>query len=241
MAWKHVTGMVPTVLCVDDGIDPIILAKIVEYGGEVVPVSPVPKYGSAGIAQLSRIYAYAQFPGDYIMTTDVDAWPLSPIPYEPSGKPLDVYKSPWPMLPIGYIGAMAATWREFMGHGGTTIDEAMGKALASEPDVGDAFNADEKILTRRILAWSGCSHMEALENDPRYHVVVRDKKDPPKNRVWFRNWPKQLPPGMTDAHLCSRLHHPTWEQLRQLLEYVSLPPALMEMAEAYNREVPKWQ
>jgi hypothetical protein len=240
MAWRHVTGMVPTVLCVDDGIDPVILHKIAEFGGESVPVKPVPMYGSAGIAQLSRIYAYAQFPGDYIMTTDVDAWPLAASPFVPSGKPLDVYKSPWPMLPIGYVGAMASTWREFMGNPGGSVDEAMGHALATETDIGDAFNADERIITRKVLAWSGCPHMDALQVDTRYNVVVRDVRDPPKNRVWYNNWPETLPPGMTDAHLCSRLHHPTWEQLRQLLVYVNLPAAQLAMADNYNAEVPKW-
>lgn len=241
MMWRHVCGFVPTVLCVDDGIDPVILDETREFGGEVVQVKPVPGYGSGGIAQLCRIYSYSAFPNDYIMTTDVDSWPLKRDPFMPSGKTLDVYKSPWPMLPIGYIGAMGSTWHEFMGHEGATIDEAMGKALVSEPDVGDAFNADEKVLTRRVLAWSGCPHMEALENDQRYHVVVRDKQDPPINRVWFNNWPSvTLPSYMTDAHLCSRLHHPTWAQLTQLMVHVGLPPDLMAKAEHYHATVPQW-
>lgn len=245
LAWKHVTEFIPTVLCVGDGIDPVILTRIEEAGGEVVKVPFCPGWNDGGIAQICRLYASAcpRYADDYLMTTDIDAWPLVAEPFLPSGRDLDIYMSPWDMLPMGYIGALASTWRTFMGIDLNSVGEALQYALATEPNLRDAFNVDETLVTRRVLAWAypdGDGTLTRLGADPRFKVVVRAPADPPHDRIQFNHWPQPLPKGMTDAHLCSRLDHPTWAQLRGLLVYGGLSPDALAWADRYHEEVPQW-
>jgi hypothetical protein len=248
MAWKKVTGFIPTVICVGDGIDPEILKRAEEAGGDLIHIPDILGYNAAGIAQMCRLYAYGEprCAGDYLMTTDVDAWPLTTAPFLPSGRSLDAYMSCWPILPIGYIGARAETWRAFMGAAGNSVEECL-RAGLREPDAGDAFNTDEGLVTRKVGEWFYPGEkidlfgvVGRLLNDHRARVVIRPGNEYADNRVWFGRWPEPMPAGMVDAHLCSRNSHPTWAQLVGLLRYANVDGASIEWAEKYHREVPSW-
>lgn len=256
LAWKHCAGFVPTIFVVGD-VDPLILSKAVEAGADLIPVEPIPGYSTTAVAQMIRLYACAEpvCRGDYLMTTDVDAWPLSPAPFQPSGKDLDVYAALWPVFPIGYIGARQETWRAFMGIDAKSAGDALWTDLAHEPMLRDGFNIDEAHVTRRICNWVQPHLWEDMGGHPkatgavqtilcaqdRARIVWRGPGDVPRDRIWFGHYPNPLPPGLTDAHLCSRFQKEafSWPQLRSLLEYANLPPVAMAWADNYVREVPR--
>jgi len=249
LAWKHVTGTLPTVICVGDGIDPVILAKIEEAGGDIIAIPDMPGYDAAGVAQLCRLYAFAERKcrDDYLMTTDIDAWPLAPHPFIPSGKAIDIYMTAWPVLPMGYIGAEAVVWRSFMKASGDTLVDAMRSDLQTiELGASKGFNADEGLVTRKIGDWlypekrgDVFGVVGRMQRDNRVRVVIRPGNEYATDRVWFNHWPEP-PIGMTDAHLCSRNSHPTWAQLYGLLVHAGLPSAALAWARKYHDEVPSW-
>ena len=247
LAWRSITGYLPTVICIGDDIDPVILSKITEAGGDIIAIPYTPGWDAAGQAQMCRLYAYAdpRCANDYLMTTDIDAWPLNARPFVPSGRLVDVYMTSWPVLPIGYIGARAEHWRAFMKADAGSVLDAMRLGL-HEPDVGNSFNEDEGLVTRKIGEWLYPGGVELrgvvgrMLHDPRARVVIRPGNEYATDRIWFNNWPEPIPREMTDAHLCSRNSHPTWAQLRGLLVHGGVSAADLAWADAYHQEVPGW-
>lgn len=239
MMWRHVTGATPTVLCTP-GVSPAILEGIDEAGGEWYGVLPVRNFDRAGLAQASRLFAYTipDLFHDYLLTSDVDMWPLAPDLFKPSGRDLDVITPDWMALPICYLGAQASTWRDIIGDHESIEHGATEMLAAVAPSNG--FNADEEHVTRRVMAWLGVTTLPQVAAHPRVRWVNRPGTSP-ADRVYFENWPDPLPRGMRDAHLCSRLHRPTWAQLCSLFDYVGLPADKRAWAEDYNRRLPHYE
>ncbi len=127
--WRR-TGYLPTLLLVGEesvwrGRADLRLAleASLAAGAEVHFVDSHPGYRTATVAQVSRLFASALptvEPGDYLLTSDIDMWPVGP--WVGGGRdPLKdfqiYYANAYPDIehvqyPICYLGAKARTWRK---------------------------------------------------------------------------------------------------------------------------------
>lgn len=244
--WQRVAGFQPLILTVGP-VSEYILGKTRETGADVVAVDLVEGLGSGALAQFSRLYAYllpTVQADDYLLTVDVDAFPLQREAFQPSGALVDLMFPNWmhPFFSVGYIGMKAATWTEVMGQMASSISDAIAHLNATHPLIAQKrtegitdpfFNFDEHYITERIRAWRGFPG--------ECHQVPRVGGDLLNDRIDRIRWPRTLPDTprlmrMVDAHLLRPGWLPeNWPRLRDLMaRYLS--PADMAWCDEYQRE-----
>lgn len=241
LMWRHVAGFETSVLVVDSpdrALDPRLERRMAEAGA-LVRRCGVPPTGAAAASQLVRLFtcvAPGVEPDDYLVTADADAWPLASAPFQPSGAPVDLLypdaadRAETPYFPMGYIGARASAWREFMGVTTSTPEGALADLYRSDATLlagHTGWNYDETLVTRRLKAWPGLASAR----------VVRRRGDPPVDRVDRAAWPaRPLADGAVDAHLLRPgWTDGSWPRLRPLLE-ARLPAAWLSWADGYRAE-----
>ncbi len=218
LMWREVAGY--EVSCIFVGpVDPWLLDRAREIGTRVHEVHGLTCCSTPTASQIIRLFSYALpdvEPGDYLMSVDADAWPLARA-FEPSGAPLDLLypdacdRAETPYFPIGYIGAKASAWREFMGIEAPTARGGLEDLFRTDPLLTrghTGWNYDETMVTRKIKAW-GLQNVRAM----------RRRGDPPIDRIDRAAWPA-VPDrrGKIDAHLIRPGWTPeNWPRLRPLL------------------------
>lgn len=131
----------------------------------VAYINPLKGYESATVAQASRLYAACLYlngafaADDYFLTSDADLIPLSdywrPTVFTPTawGRDLTDYH-----YPIGYCGATAFHWNQFMKPQSHAIDFSMLKDFERLPASNwrkkeDVWTSDQTILTNKLLIY----------------------------------------------------------------------------------------
>jgi hypothetical protein len=235
LMWRQVAGFEVSCLFVGP-LDPWIEAKCREVGTRVYACSPVIVGGAA--AQLIRLFTYLApgiEPDDYLLSVDADAWPLARA-FEPSGAPIDLLypacadHAETPYFPIGYIGAKAHAWCEFMGIGGASPEAGLEELYRTDPTLvagHTGWNYDETLVTRKIKAWGGF----------RGARITKRPGDPPLDRIDRAGWVAHpQAKGHIDAHLLRPgWTEENWPRLRPLLEQC-LTGESLAWADAYRAE-----
>ncbi len=236
LMWREVAGF--EVSCIFVGpVDPWLLERAREVGTRVYEAGPT--CCSAPIAsQLIRLFTYT-LPGveagDYLLSVDADAWPLARA-FDPSGAPLDLLypdgceRAETPYFPIGYIGATAGAWREFMGIEASTPEAALVELYRTDPLLvagHTGWNYDETMVTRSLKAWA---------RFPEARIKTR-RGDPPIDRIDRAAWPERpTAGGAIDAHLIRPgWTEANWPRLRPLLAE-RLSAESMAWADRYHAE-----
>lgn len=232
LMWRDVADF--RVSCIFVGaVNPWLIEKSREVGVDVytVPAEAFP-CGSSTAGQLARLYSYllpGVEPDDYLLSVDSDAWPLASAPFQPSGALLDLTypdvcdRMAFPTIPIGYIGAKAATWREFMKLEGPRPEDAVRELFATHPMLisgqHNGWNFDEYHVTTMIKAWHGY---------PGQTKIVRRSGEPCVDRVDRIAWPANpTRKGKIDAHLLRPgWTDENWPRLRPLLAECLTPEHL---------------
>lgn len=220
-------------------VDPYLVGKAHEVGTLIYRAHPAAHIGHGAASQLSRLYSYALpyvQPDDYLLSVDADAWPLANA-FAPSGAPVDLLYpacadlAETPYFPIGYIGALARSWRSFMGEAASP-EAGLVAAYASDPYLSKGhtgWNYDETLVTRRLKAW------------PSFRQARLTKRygDPPVDRIDRAAWPSHFPEdgklaGKIDAHLLRPAWtEENWPRLRPLLA-ARLSKASLTFADDYR-------
>lgn len=186
------------------------------------------------MAQVARLCggSLRGIPGDtYLMTSDMDMWPLGSWPGgKPvaEGKPIQLYYAnaygqdpafPAPYhFPMCYIGMTAATWRSVMGHEEGKIHEAVGGILSQCTELIPEghrksdweWNFDEIYFGRKIAP-----HLGACD------LINRDFSALGQMRIDRGGWgiPQQGILSCADSHLVRPGFTPeNWPRIRPLLE-----------------------
>lgn len=219
LMWREVAGF--DVSCIFVGpVDAWLLERAREVGTHVHEAAPLTCCSNPTASQLIRLFSHTLpgiAPDDYLLLVDADAWPLARA-FEPSSAPLDLIypdacdHAETPYFPMGYIGARAAAWREFMATKATTPGGALTELYATDPLLTrghTGWNYDETLVTRRIKAWAPFVAAR----------ITRRQGDPPIDRIDRAGWP--VTPNVTnkiDAHLIRPGWTPeNWPRLRPLL------------------------
>jgi hypothetical protein len=245
LMWRDVVGFKPLVLTVGP-VDGWILDRAASVGADICAVPSIDGVGSAGLAQLCRLYAYllnAAEDDDYLLTVDIDAWPMQRAIFQPSGADLDLMYPGWCLpnaYPIGYIGAKKRIWREVMGVADGDIKQAVmalwkqdevSRRRLEMPTADPFFNYDELLVTDRIRAWQH-EYPTRLT-----HETIRQGSNPLPDRLDRIAWPDSpCHEGMVDAHLLRPGWLPeNWVRIRPLLEQL-LSPHWLQWADGYRDE-----
>lgn len=206
---------------------------------------PAPWYPSA-LSQWSRLFAHRTprlHPSTWIVTSDVDMWPLSGEFFNrrTDGVALwyaNAYAPVWsdaPKWPICYLGANANIWQEVMGGEGGVAEATRGLLTAdigpdpsrwTSPSWSDVqWFGDEESFGRRLRAW------------PRFPVGVLpiDRAgQPPVDRVDRSAFPAvATTAGFADAHLLRPGHSSeNWPRIAPLVT----DPDTRAWAETYREK-----
>lgn len=244
--WRHVAGYRPTVLLTGTCAEwrahiqaAIALRHAREQGAEIHWIGPVAGHRSSTVAQVARLFAGAldEYEDSWLLTADVDMWPLSAWFREAGVVTLhygNAYEhEPVPKWPLCYIGARASTWRQIMGLSvmglaagplGSPIQRHLDERLAGA-DAWRAWNHDEVEFARRLTAWPGY---------PAQCAVVPRRGCPPVDRIDRSAWPAApVAAGMVDAHL-PRPGWVSWPLVRPLIAQAA--PDLLPWADGYAEE-----
>lgn len=193
-------------------------ASYLKSGLDEWGVAPIEGFNSSTVAQCSRLAAWTlAAPGDYVLTADVDMWPLDAGYFrsEPAAGMLDLYS--WAAynhekqfkLPICYLGARRELWAEICGDW-RSIDEGMNSILGAcgyGADDWDQWNWDEQWISRQIRNWAGFPRQ--CWNHPRGNGQSKEfwSGGPGSGvigRIDRAAWPRlenELPSRAIDAHL----------------------------------------
>jgi hypothetical protein len=220
LMWRDVADFDVSCIFVGQG-NPWILDRVREVGTQVYECEPPSCCPASASSQLIRLFSYTLpgiSPEDYLLSVDADAWPLARA-FDPSGAACDLIypesadHAETPYFPIGYIGAKAQSWREFMGVDASSPELAMEGLFLTDPTLlggHSGWNYDETLVTRKIKAWRPMTDI---------HVVKRSG-DPPVDRIDRAAWPAiPVADGKIDAHLLRPAWtEEDWPRLRPLLE-----------------------
>lgn len=218
--WRDVAVHEPLVLLVGDeaawcgGARTALVLDRVREVAEVAFVPRVPGVADHTVAQVARLLA-AALPGDggdYLLVGDVDMWPLDRAHFAPRDPAYafhalhaDAYGRGAERLPMCYLGATRAAWRDLLELGALSLPEALAR-IPWPPD-GD-WHFDERYVSARLLALP----------QERWLRVARPT-GPDHGRIDRADWrlPASLD-GFVDAHLPRPAHEePHWSQVAPLL------------------------
>lgn len=230
--WQRLVGYHPIIICI--GLEEhwarsrsssLVLEKLRSRGAEVSFVQAIEGYRTANMAQVSRMYAFAShsaMPDDYVLTSDVDMWPLAPAWFhenEPTpGAVAVLYANSPSRFPMCYIGAHAGTWKELMldpfgiplQNVTELVHRHMRTYLSPQTSAPDAWQHDEEFLTNRIHQLPGYPD--------RCRLVRRPRGEPFPDRIDRVAWPGTPSlSGKLDAHLLRNGFGQHWPKLRELL------------------------
>ena len=196
-----------------------------------------PPYRTSVQAQCSRqhIALHKQYDAeeDYILTADVDMWPLAEWWFNKQDWSKDVhvwYANAWGYrwYTTGYIGMKVKTWREVMkyiasGDLAPVMEAALEKHLTPERDTWQEWWFDEHYFTSRLKAWSG--HPDRIQ-------FMERSGGPPLDRVDRSNWTMSTD-GKVDAHVLRPAT--SQENLPRVMELAAklLSPNEMEMVNGF--------
>jgi hypothetical protein len=208
-AW-NAAGWQPTILLVGTAGEwaertPALLAR--RFGADLIFIPRLGGFADSTVAQVARLFPH-QFLGGrwsdtddttYALTGDIDMIPLRAENWAISTDERDwltlwygnAYPAEPPRYPLCNIGAECGVWREVMD--GLSLEYVLRDRLGVNADPKTAWNFDELLIGERIRRWrlfASCLRIVAREGPP----PLRDRAD----RV---AWPKQIGPGLVDAHL----------------------------------------
>jgi len=245
LMWREVGCLQPLVIMLG-AIPPLVVDRtfaIVPPGDALMMTAPR-CCGLAAASQLVRLLAYlapSVHPDDYLLIGDVDAWPLQAAAFAPppddlflmydTSTQLDRPGISTPAYPMGYIGAQARLWREFMRVDEATLGLGLERLFASDPILArspEGLNCDESLITARIKAWPG--------HPGRCRMIPRDGF-PIRGRIDRAAWPADpSAAGMIDAHLVRPGYSDeNWPRVRPLLAQ-TLSPASLAWCDDYRAE-----
>lgn len=186
-------------------------------------IGPLEGYRISVAAQAARQHA-ACLPfadDDYLVTSDVDMWPLDRAWFNQIDSRFDVqlwYANAYNYRfhTTGYVGMRAGLWREIMGiKVGDKINERLQVALDANftrnCDTWSEWYADETYTSSRLKAWKGY---------PDKCQMIERRGAPPEDRIDRSGWPSQVNlVGKVDAHvLRPGFTGENWPRLSSLLD-----------------------
>lgn len=200
---------------------------------EVVFVPEIEGMRRSTVAQMSRIYAsaFVDNPDDFLLTSDIDMWPLDKDWYQPRdpdkihlhGANLMKHVNQYP---ISYIGMKVKHWRSVMNlRQEMTAPEAAVQLLKSDyqsvmgasDDGMKAWCCDEKLFSTRLHQFAQPDLHLRIDRVGSRHGFVG-------GRVDRGNW---VPPAprekLVDAHLLRPGYDAHWENLKKLLSTILAP------------------
>lgn len=200
--------------------------RYMPMGAKVVFIE-IPGRSTATTAQLARLYACSVAslnPNDYLLTSDIDMWPLGPWvgSLRAPNCPVQLYNAgaysdqPHVQFPICYIGAPVITWRTIVGT--QSLSRALdGAFLAMDAArhrwaLGEVkereWDFDERHFGRLVSQWRGFGTVQRIN---------RDMSAPGQRRLDRSCWrvPDSLA-GYADAHLLRPGFGKNWLEIRRL-------------------------
>jgi hypothetical protein len=178
----------------------------------------VPGLKSTSVAQICRIYSSAipgLNPDDYLITADVDMFPLNKKWFDQKNPNKDfcVWNAQvWhnrKRMAICYLGATVKIWREVMGIKSQGLSNAIEKACKGKRV---DWRFDENNVTKRITSWSGWKNrVQLIKCCAPYTRIYRE--DGPFNRKTIGN--------AIDSHVWRPgFNHHNWTSIKNMLQLV---------------------
>lgn len=225
--WKRIADFVPLILLVgteehwnSQRKTKLAIDRAREIGADIRFINQIEGVNNANTAQLSRIYASSLdlAPDTYVMTSDMDMWPLSNGWFNRQYNELNIFFAnamSHSRYPICYIGANVKVWREIMHLEQGDISEAIKKQLLAGPgipaDSTTMWYYDEVLLTLRIKEWSGYQS--------RTNLMDRAMRALPVGRVDRFSWVFHgKDDRLIDAHLLRPGFNDYWVHLAEMLK-----------------------
>lgn len=239
----------------DDPRSKLVYEKCLEANARVHFISAYPGHRTSTVAQVSRLYAHLLpkvAPDDYLMTSDVDMWPLGPWVggTRDSSKAFQLYFSnayadaDKVHFPMCYVGAQACFWKEAMDSSvSMDMKDALGKALNlckkqytsseayhrnGEYVPLDVWNFDETYFGEQLSALGGWKD--------RCQFIERDMSLAGERRIDRSNWIDAASvDGYADAHLFRPGFTPdNWSRASWLFQLAVTDQDQVAWAESYH-------
>jgi hypothetical protein len=246
--WQRYVGVEPLVLLVgsdEEWMDCPSARVALETTRELVRPQIVflksqPTLEDCTLAQAARLFAAAFVPqSTYLLTSDMDMWPLSRHAlYRNGERPVHLFSADAygrHQFPLCYVGMPAGLWREVLGISRT---ESVGSQIARiyfdkwgdlKGDRNKAWDWDEKWFTSKLHAWPGYPDRCQFINRPGSRAGLMSGRVDRANWVW--NGPDE--PGLIDAHLLRPgFGDRNWGLLRELVN--AYLPGMERGAEVYR-------
>ncbi|KKN46758.1 hypothetical protein LCGC14_0669820 [marine sediment metagenome] len=243
LLWKEVVGYKPLILFTGEREewtkDPKlwhVLSACYQANAQCQHIGTVENHRDSTVAQICRLYGgdVIKNPNTWIITGDVDMWPLTKDWYQPKKPGLfhlwyaNAYQGEkWP---ICYLGGLVSQWREIMGHREpgtrlcTRIQEQLDAGLGDDTDTWAAWNYDELLFGVRMKAWGGRT------------FGIDRHGGPPADRIDRCAWPKKVSvKGKVDAHLVRPGYADHWAKIRPILVQL-LDPKWVAWADNYRNK-----
>jgi hypothetical protein len=208
-AWNAV-GWQPTILLVGtpgEWVDQPAAHLARRFGADLIFIPRLEGFADSTVAQVARLFPH-QFLGGrwagtddttYAMTGDIDMIPLDVGNWAISSDEQErltlwygnAYPAEPPRYPLCNIGAECGVWREVME--GLSLEFVLRDRLGTNADPKTAWNFDELLAGEKIRRWRLFAS--------RLRIVPREGVAPLRDRADRVAWPKQIGPGLVDAHL----------------------------------------
>jgi hypothetical protein len=197
-------------------------------------LNPIEGYKTATVAQVSRLYLPTVLhKNTWIMTSDVDMWPLSKRFFEPENHAFHMFYGDFyefKKFPMCYLAGYGIDWRRIMGYDTRSSLQEQVKAVLDEELPRDAADNsvwffDEELFARRWME---------VKSQVAHWSVIRNGYPPP-DRLDRSQWPqgKLDLTGKVDAHLPRPgWEEPVWGQLKQILGEAA--PSTQDWADEYR-------
>ncbi len=155
-AWRNF-GWEPVVILSSD-VSSVVRSKLSEQAVKCVELPDVEGCSSVTAIQTSRIYAACNEGDSYVMTSDVDMFPLSDFwpkdgKLRVTGWDITGYPNPAAHVPICYVQATSDKWREFMEPSSEDWVASMVDGLREIGGLNGNWEADQELLTKRVRGY----------------------------------------------------------------------------------------
>lgn len=229
--WNKVAGYGTMVFACGERNKYLDLAmnKAREIGADVFDIKSIPGYTDQNISQACRLFASCvQVPADtYLLTGDIDMWPLSKKYFEQQNTSKEVHlfgsnTSNHTKYPICYIGMLAETWRKIMQLNVNetlehNIESKLDIYLKKNPSSDDGWYFDEKFFAQMLKQWDGYPNKCHMIERHWQNGVLQGRIDRSK---WIFN---NKTPFLVDSHvLRPGFSDENWPRLLRILN-VFLP------------------